>query len=156
MVERLEDWPWSNFCFTAGMKKAPEYLETDWILSQFGESRRKAESRYRKFVREGLKSSPWEELKGQIFLGGKGFVESIFKNSKKDLAEVPRIQKYANRLALSHLLDKSILQNKEKRNEVIYRAHAEFGYTLKAIADYLGVHYTTVSKVIKKREGKKL
>jgi hypothetical protein len=48
---------------------------------------------------------------------------------------VPRIRKYANRLALSHLQAKSILQNKEKWNEAIYRAHEEFGFTLKAIAD---------------------
>jgi predicted transcriptional regulator len=29
------------------------------------------------------------------------------------------------------------------------------GYTLKDIAEYIGVHYTTVSKVIKKSRGKR-
>jgi AraC-like DNA-binding protein len=33
-------------------------------------------------------------------------------------------------------------------------AHIAFGYTLKEIADHLGMHYTTVSKAVKKEEGK--
>jgi hypothetical protein len=31
-------------------------------------------------------------------------------------------------------------------------AHMSYGYTLKEIADYLGIHYTTVSKVIGRAE----
>jgi len=36
----------------------------------------------------------------------------------------------------------------------MYEAHLQYGYTLKDIAEYIGVHYTTVSRVIKKIEGK--
>ena len=35
----------------------------------------------------------------------------------------------------------------------MYEAHLQYGYTLKDIAEYIGVHYTTVSKVIKRIEG---
>ncbi len=35
----------------------------------------------------------------------------------------------------------------------MYEAHQQYGYTLKDIAEYIGVHYTTVSKVIKRIEG---
>jgi DNA-binding MarR family transcriptional regulator len=31
-------------------------------------------------------------------------------------------------------------------------AHLQYGYTLKDIAEYIGVHYTTVSRVIKRIE----
>jgi len=34
----------------------------------------------------------------------------------------------------------------------MYEAHLQYGYTLKDIAEYIGVHYTTVSRVIKKIE----
>jgi len=40
------------------------------------------------------------------------------------------------------------------RNEKIYDAHVKYGYTLKEISDFPGIHYTTVSKVIQK-EGQK-
>ena len=35
----------------------------------------------------------------------------------------------------------------------MYEAHQQYGYTLKDIAEYIGVHYTTVSKVIKRIDG---
>jgi len=41
-------------------------------------------------------------------------------------------------------------QTKSIRNEKIYDAHVKYGYTLKKILDFLGIHYTIVSKVIQK------
>ncbi|MCA1766381.1 MAG: helix-turn-helix domain-containing protein [Desulfobulbaceae bacterium] len=35
---------------------------------------------------------------------------------------------------------------KQQRNQRMAEAHIAYGYTLKEIADCLGVHYTTVSK----------
>ncbi|MBW6464464.1 MAG: helix-turn-helix domain-containing protein, partial [Firmicutes bacterium] len=34
----------------------------------------------------------------------------------------------------------------------ISKAHLEYGYTLKEIADSIGIHYTTVSKILRERE----
>jgi len=34
----------------------------------------------------------------------------------------------------------------------MYKAYLKYGYTLKDIAEYIGVHYTTVSRAIKKIE----
>jgi putative transposase len=39
--------------------------------------------------------------------------------------------------------------NKNERNKRIQIAHIKYGYTLKEIADYLGIHYSTVSRAIK-------
>ena len=54
----------------------------------------------------------------------------------------------------SKYIQRKIL-DKQARNKQMYKAHIKHGYTLKEIANYLGVHYTTVSKVIKNGEGKK-
>jgi len=35
----------------------------------------------------------------------------------------------------------------------MYEAHLQYGYTLKDIVKYIGGHYITVSRVIKKIEG---
>jgi len=34
----------------------------------------------------------------------------------------------------------------------IYKAHAEYGYSLNDIGDHLGVHYATVSKMVKRAQ----
>jgi len=49
-------------------------------------------------------------------------------------------------------LDKIFRGQKAKAQRDIWigAAHMSHGYTLKEIADYLGIHYTTVSKVIAK------
>ena len=39
---------------------------------------------------------------------------------------------------------------KTERNKVIHEAHVRYGYTLKEIADQLGIHYATVSRIVKK------
>jgi DNA-directed RNA polymerase specialized sigma subunit len=42
-----------------------------------------------------------------------------------------------------------------RREESIYRSYVESGYTMKEIADYLGIHYVGVSRAIKKYEREK-
>lgn len=155
MVNRPDKWVWSSYRATAGLKKGQKFLTTDWILGQFSSNRRKAEGLYRLFIKEGiLKGSPWKELKGQIYLGGMEFINKLKAAVRKTegIKEIPRVQRYASRPGLSETIKMDV---KLKRDESIYKAHAEFGYSLKEIADYLDLHYTTVSKVISSMEHKK-
>jgi REP element-mobilizing transposase RayT len=152
-TETPEQWRWSSYRFTAGMKAPPDYLTTDWLLGLFHSKKRDAQKLYRKFVRAGIGlQSPWEELRGQILLGEDNFVDAHkdLLHDKKTVKEVPRTQRYVNRPALSVLLTKC--STKSQRDQAIHRAYIQHGYTMKAIADHLGIHYTTVSKVIKSRE----
>ncbi|MCX5809986.1 MAG: hypothetical protein NTX36_11555 [Proteobacteria bacterium] len=106
---------------------------------------------YKQFVLKGIaKETPWKDLQGQIFLGDKGFIEQckITLGTPTDLKEIPRSQRYAERPALTEILPYNI-QNRALRNKAIHDAHVTYGYTLKAIADHLKIHYTTVSKVVK-------
>ncbi len=153
IVEKPEEWKWSSYSATVGIKKTPHYLTVDWILGQFGSIRRKAEKQYEEFVLSGIKEeSPWNNLKGQILLGEEGFTEK-FKNllaQKEEIKEIPRVQRYATRPTIADVFKGKIL-DKQTRNKQMYKAHIKHGYTLKEIADYLGVHYTTVSKAIKNK-----
>jgi len=40
----------------------------------------------------------------------------------------------------------------KSKDQVIYESHLQYGYTLKEIAEYIGVHDTTVSRAVKKIE----
>ena len=155
IVERPEDWKWSSYLATAGIKRAPEYLTTDWILGQFENKRRDAEKQYKEFAISGIKEeSPWKKLQGQVLLGGEGFIEKFrdLLSKKEDMREIPRLQRYVCRPKIGDLFKREKISTKHIRNGKIYNAHIKYGYTLKEIADYLGIHYTTVSKVIKGKE----
>jgi putative transposase len=71
-------WPWSSYTATIGEALVPEWLQTDWLLGQFGNRRRQAVAKYVEFVRAGGGlPSLWEQLKGQIYPGSDEFVESM-------------------------------------------------------------------------------
>jgi len=149
LAEKPEAWRWSSYEATAGLRKKPHLLTTDWILSVFDRKTALAQKRYRAFVRERIHNpSPWDEVRGQVLLGEEGFAERFkdFWEDKKLLKEIPRSQRYVSRPTLDKIFDKS--KTRIQRNVGISVAHLDHGYTLKVIADYLHLHYTTVSKVI--------
>lgn len=155
MVEKPEEWKWSSYGATAGLKTVPNYLTGDWILGLFSNNKAEAQKRYRKFVREGIHTgSPWDDLQGQILLGEEGFIEKYkdLLSDKEQIKEIPRPQRYVSRPRLAKLLSKE--DKTARRNRGIHSAHVKYGYTLKEIADHLEIHYTTVSKAIKGLEEK--
>ena len=137
-------WKWSSYRATAGLASVPEFLSTDWILEQFGKNRAKAQKQYRAFVREGLESRPWEELKGQIYLGSEAFIER-HSPGNQELKEIPRVQLKAVKPSLERIFAKS-------GKKAIVQAYKEHGYRLQEIAAHLGVHYATVSRRLKQME----
>ena len=151
MVAHPTLWRWSSYRATLGEESRRELLATDWLLANFAPEAEEARSRYRRFVEEGIgkETSPWQELTGQIYLGTCGFVERAQLHvEERHLSEVPRIQRYASRPALAELFPPGCRLTKAERNDRILRAHEEHGYLLREIAQALGIHYTTVSKVI--------
>lgn len=148
-----EDYLWSSYRATAGFADLPEYLTRDWILSHFGKQRKAAQRHYREFVRAGQgKGKPWEHLKGQVYLGDDAFVVEMKSLVRKSdtLTEIPRSQRYADRPELGKLFQ---AKDRAGRNRAIVDAHIQYGYTLSEIGRHVGIHYTTVSKIVK--EGQK-
>ena len=61
----------------------------------------------------------------------------------KDLSEIPSSQRRGIPLTLEKY------QAKYSRNEAIAAAYASGGYTLKEIGDHFGLHYATVSRLVR-------
>jgi putative transposase len=97
-------------------------------------------------------ASPWANLKARCLLGSKKFIEKIAPalKEKARLTEIPRKQRLVCRPALEHLLPDKTRTSTPERNKVIVTAHLEYGYSLSEIAKFLGLHYTTVSKILAK------
>ncbi len=149
MVEKAEDWPWSSFRATAGLEESPGWLETAWVLGCFDHDRGKAAGEYAEFVRDGMKTGFQlkEAVEQQIFLGPRNFISSVQSEMKVggDLPEIPKNQKRLLRQDLPFFA-----REYPERNEAMARAYLSGFFTQDQVADYFGVHYSTVSRAIKK------
>ncbi len=127
----------------------------DWVLSQFGRRRAEAEKAYRRYVWEGLQGkSPWETLKGQILLGTEDFLARLREplRGKDLLKEVPRAQRYVARPSLAEIFKERKGKREKRKDEIVYRAYVDHGYRMGEIAEHLGVHYTSISRAIRRVE----
>lgn len=157
LIRKPEQWRWSNYKATIGLAKRPSFLTIDWVLSQFGGRKRMAMEKYRRFVMEGIdKESPWETLKGQIFWGTDEFIKQLSSllDEKESIKEVPKVQRYAARPPLGELFKGKKGKERTAEDRAIYDAYVRHGYTMKEIADHLHFHYATISRAIKRVEGK--
>ncbi len=147
MVSEVGDWPWSSYRAMVGQEHAPAWLETEWVLGQFGDERSAAQSAYAAFVRQGVgQPSVWEGLRHQVFLGSGAFVERHCAASKpsEPLREVPRAQRRALAKPLA-----DFARRYPDRREAMARAFRTGVYSMQEIADFFRVHYSTVSRAVR-------
>ncbi len=150
MVNDVVDWPWSSYQAMIGQQEAQVWLEMVWILRQFGVQKKRAIAKYMDFVRDGVGlPSLWENLSHQIYLGDEVFVKRLQKkiDNGVDLSEVPRTQRRPRAKSLQYY--QSTYTDRDKG---ILEAYYSGGYTMKDIANHFSVHYSTVSRAIKKAE----
>lgn len=151
LVSDPTEWQWSSYHATVGDALMPAFLTTDWLLALSGIAERGGAQRaYREFVRAGLKgaadapsvtggSSTSRRQDSVVAAGMDGGAGSR-------LREVPRAQRFSGRPALSELF--SGVLSRADRNARCAVAVRSFGYTLRELADFLGLHYATVSRVL--------
>jgi putative transposase len=152
MVEKPEDWKWSSYLATAGKTKPHPCLTIDWVLGQFSRKRGRAEQEYRRFVQWGIgQQTIWTEVRGQSLLGEDSFVDGLVDHLKKhkDIPEFPRSHRYAHRPSLEKLLSVEMRMNLRKRREAVIKAVEQYGYRQQEIASHLGLHYSSVSRIVK-------
>jgi REP element-mobilizing transposase RayT len=146
MVPEPGAWPWSSYRGTAGLAAGPAWLTTDWLLAQLAERRQDARARYRRFVAAGIaRPSPWEALRNQVFLGDDGFVSRLQAGLDQGPGEVPRAQRRSPPASLADYQARYA-----DRAEAMAQAVHAGGYTLRAVADHFGVHYSTVSRAVRR------
>jgi len=150
MVRSAKDWRWSSYRATAGYVDNDACLTTDWILAGFAKTRNVAQQRYRNFVRDGEgQSSPWQQLKNQIYLGSDEFVDDMQckLRPEQSLKDIPKKHKQAPAKPLAYFAEKY-----KTRNTSMAQAYWSGHYTLEQVGDYFGVSYATVSRAVKLAE----
>lgn len=151
MVKKPDDWLWSSYRASVGLEPVSPWLEVDGLLAQFGKRRSVAQQRYAQFVSEGINAnSPWSNLRGQVFLGNDQFVERMqaYIQPEKDTVQIPLAQRRQAPPSLAEIAHQAA-----DRNQAIIAAHATGGYSYQQIADYFGLYFTTVGKIVRDGRG---
>ena len=157
LAKRPQTYRWSSYRATAGLEKAPEWLTREWVLAQFSPQRRRAERQYQEFVQDGRGvASPWAQVEGQVMLGQSHFVETLkpLLADKARVQEIPRAQRLVARPALGEIVRAKRVVVKDERDQAVWEAHVRYGYSLTAIGQQLGLHYTTISKIIERQQSR--
>ena len=91
--------------------------------------------------------SIWEDLKGQMYLGDQAFVDRMMATLEGDalLDEVPTTQHRPPPKALDHYA-----KAHRDRDKAIAAAYASGGYSMKTIGEHFGLHYSMVSRILKR------
>ena len=147
MTDQPGAWPWSSYNAAVGSVEAPEWLAIEALMSPFSEQRLSAQGQFANFVFDGIgKRSVWEDLKSQIFLGDEDFVrraQARLGAAAKDV-NIPLPQRRPPPTSLA-----AIEQLSGCRNDAIVAAYESGGYSYQALADYFGLHFTTVGRLVR-------
>jgi REP element-mobilizing transposase RayT len=144
------EWQWSSYRSTAGMEKPHQCNNPEWILGQFGAKKRQAEKQYREFVAAGIREKGiWNAVRGQSILGEDDFSEKllVYVKAHEDVKEIPKRQRYLNRPLLTDIFEDGGITDSAMKKAVM-----EHGYSQKDVAEFLGLHYSTISRRVNKSD----
>jgi REP element-mobilizing transposase RayT len=170
-VKKPDDFQWSSYNTFVGKTNEPEWLETNYLLTYFHKTRKRAIQLFRKFCEdsnaEKLENPSKEAVQGFI-LGNANFVNLIQKkllSSKVNEKDIPQLRKIKLRPTLEKVVEEvskefespvvDILEAGKKKNgareAAIYLSQLHTGLTGKEIGDYFGhVSGASISMVFKK------
>ncbi len=166
MVEEPEQYRWSSYRGYMGKGKEDKWVEYSWVLSRFGQQRKRAGQKYREYVEQGLIGkikSPLKELLGQVVLGGEEFREKIkgYLEGKEISQEIVERKRFEKR-ALPGDIVKAVAE-KFSMEEKDIKSRGRKGNIARLVAIYIiqrytginneetgkifgGIHYSAVSK----------
>jgi len=153
-VKDLSDWPWSSYHATVGDRKPEEFLTVDHVLGNLSADPKAGRELFREFAHRDSSDGDDSIIKMTQKIYQEKPLPSLesrvrpaldFHDSK---ALVPRKQRILSRPSLEELLGDCRFRNLQKRNARIYEAFQLYGYKQSDLAAYLGLHQTTISKII--------
>lgn len=149
MVRHPKEYVWSSYLDTAGFRKAPSWLQTNWICGLFGTDKLTRANSYSEFVLRGIDAdSPFDEIEEGVFLGSPQFVNWIWENfnGEEHNKDLPRTERMIGRPNLRVIFEEMFLDD---RNIGIIFAKVRCGYLNTEIAKQLRLDQSTVGKIYK-------
>ena len=137
------DWAWSSYPAIMGKVPAADWLAVADTLATFAATPGPARRAYARFVAEGVGHDDLlNDVTAQVFLGDETFIARAMKHATGDWREIPKRQRTWKSLVAYE-------RDANDRNAAIRTAYASGGYTLQAIGEHFGLHYATISRLVR-------
>jgi REP element-mobilizing transposase RayT len=157
LAEEAGAWRWSSHRAMAGRlppgRAAPDWLAVADVLRLYGDEAAAARQRFVADVADDGRAPLWEDLRHQMFIGSDGFVAAMREAARAaaagrgNLAEIPKAQWQAPPPPLERFAAEAA-----SRDEAMARAYLSGGYSQSRIARHFAVHYSTVSRAVRRFE----
>lgn len=134
-------YKWSSARYHRDLSDCPDWLDISWADNVRASGI--AEDNYNSIESPG---SVMDEVKNQIYLGDSDFITSIKKHQDTQNATRGSDEKYNSKYF------EDLLNEKNNRNQAIYEAYLSGDCSMKEIGDFLSLHHSTISRIIKKME----
>ena len=145
LVEQPQDYQWSTYAATVGLRPLPAFLTLDWLESLLpAGSLADSQRAVRKLMETG--NPVWEYFESHEFNVNPEFVKQVIRSYTGEQlyrGTLPRAYRGALRPSLEELL----LTNGSDRGQFVTEARTNLGYTNTEIAKALKLHPGTVSKI---------
>ena len=159
MVNGPDEYPWTSHNAYLGKEILP-WLTTDWLLSQFGKSVKKAQAAYQSFVLDGLAEKHRPEFYGGKedlrVLGSDTFIEKCLAGSGGRHLRLT-VKDITSAVCLAYNLDESTLKTKsqqrtisEARAMVGLLAHESGCVTLSDVGRYVNRDVGSISSAVRR------
>lgn len=169
LVARPEDWIWSSYRSTCGLRKMPTWLEVRWTLEQFGADVESAVPSYVRFVSSAIAADALAEpptARADMFMGGPSFIAALCDRmgSRAWDPEIAAAQRRPTRPTLDEVraavsrewdLPQEALARRragEAKIAAIYLATKVCGLTAREVGAAFGVKRGRVSNVVSRIE----
>ncbi|MCU7834175.1 MAG: transposase [gamma proteobacterium symbiont of Taylorina sp.] len=147
IVQNMKKWKWSSYRASIGMVDKPDWLKTTEVLSCFSKQKKRSQKILLKKINQYDKDfNLMKNIQGQILLGSNKFVHKW----KKQLASGKVMDKARKRRTKKVKPLTSFSTQCNNTQKAIVKAYGTGNYTLKQIGDHFGVHYSTVSRTVKR------
>ena len=149
MARTAAEWRWSSYAATAGLIDAPAFLDCTLLHRLLGPDVSTAMATYRNYI-AAAPDGAVGTLDQDPILGDATF-EARFKAWRERASlEVPRVERTERPPSLDELFAHATTRAIRTRQVVDAQ---RYGYSAVAIAEYLGMHRATISRMIRSVKG---
>ena len=147
-LRELRFYPWSSLRGYAGYAKAPEWLQTSFVLEAAGKEPKEQRKRYREMVkdqlRRGVQETTFERFKEQVAVGSHEFVEKIKATlANQNERELEGKRRFRNHVPFSKAIE-AVENIKGEPKETWLHRHGDWG---KWMLLFIGHRYCDMTQI---------